>query len=164
MRPSPHALSHLSQIVLLPGIPLITQSDRGTENNVIANCHTLIRHQLDPSLIGTLQHRWCVEKANIKPESTWSQLRRQFTPGFENQLDFGYNNGLYNPDDPLEKLSNVSFNLFVYSFLLSDSFFDGSLSHGSKLSLMHGCTATTLVLVEPINTSFYLRVFLTLFT
>jgi hypothetical protein len=27
---------------------------------------------LDPSLVGTLQHRWCVEKSNIKPEITWS--------------------------------------------------------------------------------------------
>ncbi|KAI9452828.1 hypothetical protein F5148DRAFT_1330590 [Russula earlei] len=86
------------------GIPLITQSDRGTENNVVANCHTVTRHWLDPSLVGTLQHRWCVEKTNIKPEIAWSQLRRQFTPGFESHLDFGYNNGLYNPDDPLEKL------------------------------------------------------------
>jgi hypothetical protein len=33
----------------------------------------------------------------------WSQLRRQFTPGFEDILDFGVNNGLYKADDPLEK-------------------------------------------------------------
>ncbi|KAI9445613.1 hypothetical protein F5148DRAFT_1254841, partial [Russula earlei] len=86
------------------GIPLITQSDCGTENNVVANCHTVTRHWLDPSLVGTLQHRWCVKKTNIKPEIAWSQLHRQFTLGFESHLDFGYNNGLYNPDDPLKKL------------------------------------------------------------
>ncbi|KAI9437413.1 hypothetical protein F5148DRAFT_1262673 [Russula earlei] len=86
------------------GIPLITQSDCGTENNVVANCHTVTRHWLDPSLVGTLQLHWCVEKTNIKPEIAWSQLCHQFTPGFESHLDFGYNNGLYNPDDPREKL------------------------------------------------------------
>ncbi|KAF8232648.1 hypothetical protein L208DRAFT_1271005, partial [Tricholoma matsutake] len=86
------------------GIPLITQSDCGGENNVVANCHTVICHRLDPSLAGTLQHRWCVEKSNIKPEALWSQLWCQFTPGFETQLDYGLNNSLYNPDDPLEKL------------------------------------------------------------
>ncbi|KAJ6573341.1 hypothetical protein B0H10DRAFT_1964050 [Mycena sp. CBHHK59/15] len=40
------------------GIPLITQSDLGSENNGIANCHTVTRQRLDPSLNGTLQHRW----------------------------------------------------------------------------------------------------------
>jgi len=79
------------------------QSDRGTENNGVVNFHTVTCHQLDPSLVGTLQHHWCVEKSNIKPEIAWSLLRHQFTPGFEDHLDFGYNNGLYNPDDPLEK-------------------------------------------------------------
>ena len=38
------------------GIPMVTQSDLGTENNVMANCHTSIWHQLDPSLQGTIQH------------------------------------------------------------------------------------------------------------
>ncbi|KAJ6610934.1 hypothetical protein B0H10DRAFT_1953426 [Mycena sp. CBHHK59/15] len=40
------------------GIPLITQSDLDSENNGIANCHTVTRQRLDPSLNGTLQHRW----------------------------------------------------------------------------------------------------------
>ena len=44
----------------------------------------------------------------------WSQLRRQFTPGFENLLDYGLNNGLYNPDDPLEKY--VTWSLYIGSF------------------------------------------------
>ena len=89
--------------MLFTGIPLVTQSDRGTENNAVMNCQTVIRHRLNPSLVDTLQHRWCVDKSNIKSKAMWSQLRRQFTPGFENQLDYGLNNGLYNPDDPLEK-------------------------------------------------------------
>jgi hypothetical protein len=40
---------------------------------------------------------------NVKPEAAWSQLRRQFTPGFEDILDFGVNNNLYDVDDPLEQ-------------------------------------------------------------
>ncbi|KAH9915480.1 hypothetical protein B0H21DRAFT_664705, partial [Amylocystis lapponica] len=31
-------------------IPLLTQSDLGTENNGIANAQTVLRHRLDPSL------------------------------------------------------------------------------------------------------------------
>ncbi|KAJ7265657.1 hypothetical protein C8J57DRAFT_1620708 [Mycena rebaudengoi] len=87
------------------GIPLITQSDPGSENYGIANCHTVTRQRLDPELEGTLQHWWMNKKAmNVKPEATWSMLRRQWTPGFETLLDFGINTGLYNLDDPLEKL------------------------------------------------------------
>ncbi|KAF5377829.1 hypothetical protein D9615_006831 [Tricholomella constricta] len=85
------------------GIPLITQSDRGRENNGVANMHTSLRHRLDPGLSDTLQHRWCIDKKNIKPEALWSQLRRQFTPGFEKRLDEGLNNGWYDPNDPIEK-------------------------------------------------------------
>ncbi|KAG6875534.1 hypothetical protein C0993_008752 [Termitomyces sp. T159_Od127] len=70
------------------GIPLITQSDRGRENNGMANCHTMLRHQLDPSLVGTLQHRWTVEKGNVKPEAAWSQLCHQFTPGSSGKVGF----------------------------------------------------------------------------
>ncbi|KZT49991.1 hypothetical protein CALCODRAFT_445088, partial [Calocera cornea HHB12733] len=42
----------------LSGIPLLTQSDPGTENNGMANCQTMLRHQLDPSLWDALQHQW----------------------------------------------------------------------------------------------------------
>lgn len=77
-------------INILTGIPLVTQSDLGSENFGIANCHTVTRQRLDPSLEGTLQHRWMDKKAmNVKPEATWSQLRRNFTPGFEDVLDKG---------------------------------------------------------------------------
>ncbi|KAJ7719745.1 hypothetical protein B0H16DRAFT_1336478, partial [Mycena metata] len=87
------------------GIPLITQSDLGTENYGIANCHTATRQRLDPSLVGTLQHRWMKKMGiNIKPEAAWSQMRRQFSPGFENILDDGVARGLYNVDNPVEKL------------------------------------------------------------
>ncbi|KAJ7460012.1 hypothetical protein B0H11DRAFT_2242239 [Mycena galericulata] len=87
------------------GIPLITQSDPGTENYGIANCHTATRQRLDPSLVGTMQHRWMSKNAmNVKPEAAWSQMRRQFTPGFENILDDGVARGLYDINKPLEKL------------------------------------------------------------
>lgn len=85
------------------GVPLVTQSDPGTENYGIANCHTNIRHRLDPSLANTLQHRWMRKKANIKPEIAWAGLRRTWSEGFENILDAGHLNGLYDPDDPIEK-------------------------------------------------------------
>ncbi|KAM6491906.1 hypothetical protein JOM56_012544 [Amanita muscaria] len=86
------------------GIPLLTMSDAGRENNGIANMHTLMRHQLDPSLHDTLQHRFCTDKKNIKSEIGWSQFRTQWAPGFEDLFDFGVNNGLYCPSDALENL------------------------------------------------------------
>lgn len=70
-------------------------SDPGTENNGIANTHTAMRHELDPSLHDTLQHLFCCDKTNIKSEIGWSQFHAQFTPGFEDLFDFGVNSGLY---------------------------------------------------------------------
>ena len=85
-------------------------SDPGRENNGIANMHTSIRHQLDESLreANTLQHLFCPDKKNIKSEIAWSQFRAQFAPGFEDVLDFGVNNGLYSPSEPLEKCVSQS--------------------------------------------------------
>ncbi|KAJ7240685.1 hypothetical protein C8J57DRAFT_1245133 [Mycena rebaudengoi] len=82
--------------------PLVSQSDPGTENYGLANGHMLLRHLHDPSLEGTLQHRWMVKKKNVMPKIGWSQLRHRFTPGFEDILDVGANNGWYNPDILLE--------------------------------------------------------------
>ncbi|KAI9058419.1 hypothetical protein FKP32DRAFT_1582018 [Trametes sanguinea] len=87
------------------GIPLVTQSDPGSENFGIANCHTEIRHQLDATLHDTLQHRWMRDKANIKAEIVWMVIRRNWSPGFESILDEGFNNGWYDPANPLEKLT-----------------------------------------------------------
>ncbi|KAJ7161615.1 hypothetical protein C8R46DRAFT_1194158 [Mycena filopes] len=74
-------------------MPLVSQSDPGVENFGLANGHTLLRHWHDPSLQGTLQHRWMKEKKNVMPEIGWSQLRHRWTPGFEDILDIGVNNG-----------------------------------------------------------------------
>lgn len=84
-------------------MPLVTQSDPGTENNGIANGHTMLRHLQDPALTQTLQHKFKGKHRNIKPEIFWSQLYCCWAPGFEDILDFGLNNGIYDPDDALEK-------------------------------------------------------------
>ncbi|KZO97354.1 hypothetical protein CALVIDRAFT_480296 [Calocera viscosa TUFC12733] len=85
-------------------MPLVTQSDLGSENYCLAKAHTALRHWHDPALAGSLQHRWMREKKNIKPEIAWSQVRRRFTPGFENMLDHGVQEGWYDIDDPLHKM------------------------------------------------------------
>lgn len=81
-------------------MPLVTQSDLGTENYGVANAQTELRQKLDPGLVGTLQHRWMGKGRNVKPEIAWSQLRRRFTPGFEDLLDLGLEMGLYKPHIP----------------------------------------------------------------
>ncbi|KAJ7576955.1 hypothetical protein C8J56DRAFT_1114407 [Mycena floridula] len=86
----------------LQGIPLVTQSDPGSENNGIANCHTSIRHRLDPTLQGTLQHKWITGNGkNVKPEAVWSDLRRHWTVGFETLLDWGVAHGFYDINNGL---------------------------------------------------------------
>ncbi|KAF8871637.1 hypothetical protein CPB85DRAFT_1445466 [Mucidula mucida] len=85
------------------GVPLKTQGDPGSENNVLANVYTEIRQRLDPLLEGYLQHKICHRKQNIKPEITWSVIRHGFTPGFEEHLDTGVDAGLYNYADPMHR-------------------------------------------------------------
>lgn len=83
-------------------IPLVSQSDPGSENYGIANAHTTLRHLHDPSLVGTVQHCWMRQKKNVKPEIAWSQMRRRFTPGFENLLEVGVTNDWYDINRPLD--------------------------------------------------------------
>ncbi|KZV92964.1 hypothetical protein EXIGLDRAFT_613613, partial [Exidia glandulosa HHB12029] len=84
---------------------LVTQSDPGGENYGIARPHTAIRQHLDPSLVGTIQHRWMREKMNIVSEIKWGVFRRQFSPGFEGVLEEGVTMGWYMPGDNLHKLT-----------------------------------------------------------
>lgn len=84
-------------------MPLLTQSDPGPENYGIANAQTTLRQLQDPLLPESLQHQFKGDKLSVKPEIFWSQLRRRFTPGYEDLLDFGVNSGLYDPDDTLER-------------------------------------------------------------
>ena len=81
---------------------MITQSDPGSENYGIANGHTYLRHWHDPNLTGTLQHRWMRQKKNVVPEIRWSQMRRRWSPGFENVLDLGLNEDWYDSADPIQ--------------------------------------------------------------
>ena len=62
-------------LILWSGVPMITQSDHGTENYNIAYAHTFICHQLDPDLANTLQHNFMRGHTNIKPERAWGRLR-----------------------------------------------------------------------------------------
>lgn len=99
---NPHEEIYLF-IVFIVGIPIITQSDPGTENNAIANIQTLMRHRLDPTLADTLQHRFAKGHNNILSEIKWSVFRRDFSPGFEDILQEGVHNGWYDVHDVLEK-------------------------------------------------------------
>ncbi|EGN93682.1 hypothetical protein SERLA73DRAFT_78547 [Serpula lacrymans var. lacrymans S7.3] len=85
-------------------MPLVTQSDPGSENYGIANAHTMLRQMHDPALMGTLQHRWMRIKKNIKLEIAWSQLRRRFILGFEDILDKGVVNNWYDADIDLQRM------------------------------------------------------------
>ncbi|KZO89549.1 hypothetical protein CALVIDRAFT_569823 [Calocera viscosa TUFC12733] len=88
----------------LGGIPMLTRSDPGTENHGIANAQTTLRRQLDPSLQGTLQHKWMRGHSNIKPEIFWSKLRKQWSPGWEILFDKGLEQGWYDPKVAVELL------------------------------------------------------------
>ena len=57
---------------IMLGVPIITQSDPGTENYGVANAHTLIRHRLDPNLANSMQHRFAPGHNNILSEIRWS--------------------------------------------------------------------------------------------
>ncbi|KZV79977.1 hypothetical protein EXIGLDRAFT_578677, partial [Exidia glandulosa HHB12029] len=89
---------------------LVTQSDQGGENYGIAKPHTTIRQHLDPSLAGTIQHRWTIKGGNIKPEIKWSGFRRSFSPGFEDLLEAAVQDGIYIPEDKLH--------MFVFRWLV----------------------------------------------
>ncbi|EGO26092.1 hypothetical protein SERLADRAFT_407006 [Serpula lacrymans var. lacrymans S7.9] len=49
------------------------------------------------------QHAFKGLHRNIKPEIFWSQLQKRWSPGFEILMDEGLNNGLYNPNNALER-------------------------------------------------------------
>ncbi|KAJ7599462.1 hypothetical protein C8J56DRAFT_849581 [Mycena floridula] len=83
-------------------IPLTTQSNPGSENNGIANCHTSIRHQLDPSLCGTSQHCWITGNGkNVKPEIIWKDFRAHCIPSFEEIMEQGVQHGWYKIENPI---------------------------------------------------------------
>ncbi|KAH6903545.1 hypothetical protein BKA70DRAFT_1433583 [Coprinopsis sp. MPI-PUGE-AT-0042] len=83
------------------GVPLVTQSDPGPENFLLANGHTMIRWSMDLELRfwRYIQHRWKREKKNIPPEIAWSGLRARFAPGFEDLLQLGVDQEWYDYDN-----------------------------------------------------------------
>ncbi|KAJ7728625.1 hypothetical protein B0H16DRAFT_1697380 [Mycena metata] len=70
-------------------MPLVSQSDPGVENFGLANGNT-------PAQVE--------EKKNVMPEIGWSQLRHRWTPGFEDILEIGTNNGWYDRSILLQAL------------------------------------------------------------
>jgi hypothetical protein len=128
------------------GVPLITQSDPGSENYGIANCQTVIRQTLDPSLRGTLQHKWVRKLKNIKPEIAWSMMRRQWSPGFETILENGVHDGLYDPETATALERSVSHILLPRIFIDCTcivSSFVGWRFRGFKLKLIYGLRILT---------------------
>ena len=85
------------------GIPIITQSDPGTENYGDANAHIVMPHHLDPSLTGTLQHCFTLGHNNILSKIKWSVFHHDFSPGCEDILEQGVQSGWYDVNDTLEK-------------------------------------------------------------
>ena len=94
-------------LIFYLGIPLITQSDPGTENVNVAYVQTALRHQMEPSLDGSFQHRWFRKHGNIKPEIHWSVFRRDWAVGFQALLERGVDEGYYDVGDPLEWYVNA---------------------------------------------------------
>lgn len=62
----------------------------------MAYAHTHIRHALDPTLAGTIQHNWKRGHMNIKPEQMWWRFRRTWVGGFEELLEKGIQQQWYN--------------------------------------------------------------------
>ncbi|KAI0367936.1 hypothetical protein BV20DRAFT_949165, partial [Pilatotrama ljubarskyi] len=83
---------------------LVVTGDGNGSDSTIANAHTFICHSLDPSLADTLQHRWMRKHMNIKPEIFWSGFNRNWKPGFEARLQYGVDQGWYDPSNELECL------------------------------------------------------------
>ncbi|KAF9441223.1 hypothetical protein P691DRAFT_684652, partial [Macrolepiota fuliginosa MF-IS2] len=65
---------YLDFVEELQAMPLITQSDPGTENVGLANAHTVLHQLHDPHLLRTLQHHTMRDKKNVMPKIIWSQL------------------------------------------------------------------------------------------
>ena len=58
-------------------------------NYNVAYAHTHIRHALDPTLSGSIQHQWKHSHSNVKPEQMWWRFHRTWAPGYEKLLEEG---------------------------------------------------------------------------
>lgn len=55
------------------------------------------------------------EKKNVMPEIGWSQLRHRWTPGFEDILEVGVNNGWYDPNNLLQAYVHHTYLKYIQS-------------------------------------------------
>lgn len=62
-----------------------------------------MRQTLDPTLAGSIQHRWMGHRFNTPPETFWSGLRSGWTPGFEQLFAEGVQQELYDVDNVLQR-------------------------------------------------------------
>lgn len=95
---------YLDAIDIAHGIPLLTQSDGGTENFNIAKAQTAMRQILDPSLVGSIQHRWMGARFNTPPETFWSGLRLTWTRGYEDLFELGVAQQWYDLSNALHRM------------------------------------------------------------
>lgn len=131
-------------------MPPITQSDLGTENYGVANAQSTMQQLLDPSLEGTIQHRFMRGHTNVKPEIAWSQLRQCWSKGWEDLLDVGHLNGLYDSGDVKHRrviLTVDLWSLHIILISLTALFFT---TFGSLFS-KHGWTSTFSCTTTPRN-------------
>lgn len=83
-------------------MPRVTFSDPGSENFGLANAQSTLRQLIDPSLEGTMQHKWMQKHSNIKPEIQWSQFRARAAHEIEPLMEEGLEKEWYNPRIYLE--------------------------------------------------------------
>jgi hypothetical protein len=69
----------------------------------VAYAHTHIRHAIDPTLAGTIQHSWKYGHSNIKQEQMWWRFRRTWVPGFERLLEEGIEEQWYDDVNVADK-------------------------------------------------------------
>jgi hypothetical protein len=76
----------------------------------VAYAHTHIRHVLDPTLAGSIQHNWKRGHMNIKSEQIWLRFRRTWVSGFEELWKEGSrSNGII----PSTSLIGMYFNIYT---------------------------------------------------
>ncbi|KAK0466585.1 hypothetical protein IW261DRAFT_1553915 [Armillaria novae-zelandiae] len=127
-------------ITLLHG-PLLTQSDMGNENGNVARAQSYLRQWADPSLNGTIQHRWKFDKKNIPSEILWRVLQHSVEQGW------------YDPNIPLDTL------VFCYLFIPwlqheCDEYVTGNNTHKKRHDRNVAQPNGVLILIEQVPERF----------
>ena len=92
---------------------MITQSDHGTEDYNIAYAQTFMCQELDPGLVGTLQHNFMWGHTNIKPECAWGRLWDIWSKGFEDMLNVGIAKQWYNTSNVVDRYGPLYTSFFI---------------------------------------------------